>query len=105
MRAHHLLFVLIAAIPSAAMAQTAAPATSTAAASDTAPAAPALDQNEIICKHLDAPTGSRLPGPSVCRTRADWDFIQKNAERDIRELQIKGGQMYTPPPGVKGTGG
>jgi hypothetical protein len=47
------------------------------------------DQNKsdrIICKEVVV-TGSLLPGPRICHTKAEWDDIQRQSELDLRKLQ------------------
>lgn len=50
--------------------------------------------SRIICKEVQV-TGSLLPGPRICHTKADWDEIQRQSEAYLREVQDRG----TTPPG------
>jgi len=43
--------------------------------------------DEIVCKNLPAPTGSRLGGGRECHTQRDWDNRMKEAQRVLQEKQ------------------
>lgn len=45
--------------------------------------------NRIICKEMMV-TGTLLPGPRICHTKAEWDEIQRQAEEELREVQDNG---------------
>jgi len=56
------------------------------------PAAPAAavskhDKNKMVCRNA-APTGTRL-GARVCRTQEEWDDIQAEHQKAIREQQME----------------
>jgi len=42
--------------------------------------------DRIICKEVVV-TGSLLPGPRICHTKAEWDDIQRQSELDLRKIQ------------------
>jgi hypothetical protein len=46
-------------------------------------------KSRIICKEVEV-TGSLLPGPRICHTKAEWDEIQRQSEATLREVQDKG---------------
>lgn len=46
--------------------------------------------NEIVCKSLPPPTGTRLGGRRVCMTRAQWDQAQVQAADAVRHQQELG---------------
>jgi hypothetical protein len=66
------------------------------------PAAPASDQSaanttttaskdeEVICKKVDAPTGSRAGAKKVCRTAAEWRKLQEGARETVDAVQSSG---------------
>ncbi len=85
-------FLLIAG---PAMAQDVPAPTDTAAAStaptSTAPtsiaaAKPADDPARPICRR-QATTGSRLPGPRTCRTKAEWEANDRDSQDAVRRVQ------------------
>jgi hypothetical protein len=45
------------------------------------------DRDTIVCKAGSASTGSHLPGPRECRTKAQWDDIQKQSHDALQDLQ------------------
>ncbi|WP_187107720.1 hypothetical protein [Sphingomonas xanthus] len=47
-------------------------------------AARAADDNRLICKK-EAPTGTRF-GKRVCHTKAEWDQIRAQSQRDAKEM-------------------
>jgi hypothetical protein len=51
--------------------------------------APAADPNEVICKKLEADTGTRLGKRKECRTRQEWDQIAEEAKRNLEKSQSK----------------
>jgi len=48
------------------------------------------DQNQIVCHRGEPQTGSRLPGPSVCHTKHDWDQIQKDSQGETNRMEMNG---------------
>lgn len=60
-----------------------------ASLSTTAPAQ--NDPNELICRKGEPPIGSRIPGPSVCHTRAEWDAMRQQSREDTMKLQTTSG--------------
>ena len=61
------------------------------AAADPAPQANIVVEGKKerkICKTYDAPTGSRIGEQQVCKTKAEWDFEEAAADREMsRENQ------------------
>lgn len=51
-----------------------------AAATETA------DASDRICTR-ESPTGTRIPGRTICRTQAEWDAIQERSQDTVREMQ------------------
>jgi len=53
----------------------------------TEPTTPAPDPNKKICRRL-IPTGSRVPPPAECHTKAQWDLLaaaaRESSERFVR---------------------
>ncbi len=68
-----------------AAGQTAAPATQSPEAGQ--PAAPAEDPKEVICKKLEADTGTRLGKRKECRTREEWKQIAEEAKQNLEKSQ------------------
>jgi hypothetical protein len=46
-------------------------------------------KSRIVCKEVQV-TGSLLPGPRICHTKAEWDEIQRQSEATLREVQDNG---------------
>ena len=59
-------------------------------AQTTGVSAPAADDNEVVCKKLEPPTGSHLPNPPVCHTKAEWKQMENTGQNDLQEMQQKG---------------
>jgi hypothetical protein len=82
-----ILVIGLAAVPAAAQ-DTQTTTTQQPAASQPAPQQP--DPDEIICRAGQPVTGSHLPGPRVCRTRAQWDQLQRDTQATIERAQMMG---------------
>ena len=55
-----------------------------------APAANTPDPEEVVCKKLEAETGTRLgKNRKDCRTRREWNQIAEEAKRNLEESQSK----------------
>ncbi|MEJ5975781.1 hypothetical protein WG901_03995 [Novosphingobium sp. PS1R-30] len=50
------------------------------------PGAPEAVDDKLICRR-QVVVGSRLPGPKVCRTRAQWDGNNRDDQDAIRRVQ------------------
>lgn len=72
--------------PPPADAQTAAPPADPAAADA---AKPTEDPDEVICKRLEAETGTRLGKRKECRSRREWDEIAQEAKNALEETRTK----------------
>jgi hypothetical protein len=53
------------------------------------------DPNQVICKH-DLVTGTRVPGPSQCHTRADWARMTAAARDETDTQENTGASVYVP---------
>ena len=52
--------------------------------------------SQIVCRRERQPTlGSRLPGPRMCQTRAQWRELEEHTQRELQ--QIRDGQAPTEP--------
>ena len=86
--------VLVFSLASAAAAEDAS--TTNAGAPTLNTAAPSQDDpNAVICHKGEPPIGSRIPGPSVCRTRAEWDRIRQDARDETMRTQTTSGAGCT----------
>ena len=65
-----------------------APETQSVASPKTAASGPAK-ANEIVCKKFDPPTGSRIGKRQICRSQADWDYIQAQEKEAIERALRK----------------
>ena len=45
--------------------------------------------NEVVCKKMDAPTGSRIGKRQVCKTKAEWDYIQTQQQEVLERAMRK----------------
>ena len=61
-----------------------------ASAQTTGISAPSPDDNVTVCKKVDPPTGSHLPQPPICHTKAEWKQMQSTGANDLQEMQLKG---------------
>jgi hypothetical protein len=73
--------------------------------SPTAPQQPATTSGEsqaedqqVVCKKVDAPTGSRMGGKKVCHTAADWRRLQEASKEVVDDAQ-KRDSAWNPPGG------
>lgn len=66
-----------------------APASNPEADAEAAAAAAEAEKNskKVICKKLKPPTGTRLGGRRVCKTKSEWEFIYEQNKIYLRELQ------------------
>ena len=46
-------------------------------------------KSKIVCKEVQV-TGSLLPGPRICHTKAEWAEIQRQSEATLRDVQDNG---------------
>ena len=57
---------------------------------------PQPDANSrVICKEVEV-TGSLLPGPRICHTKAEWDDMTRKARDATNENQMRGMQGGAP---------
>jgi FtsZ-interacting cell division protein ZipA len=47
---------------------------------------------KIICKKLKPPTGTRLGGRRICKTKADWEFMYEQNKIYLRQMQQDPGE-------------
>lgn len=45
------------------------------------------DPNEIICHAGKPEIGSHISGPPECHTRAQWEQMQRDAQKDLDRMQ------------------
>ncbi|MDE1940312.1 MAG: hypothetical protein KGI68_14925 [Alphaproteobacteria bacterium] len=84
MRWSVILFAAAVVVPFAMHAgdtDSTAPATRTAAQDQTS----ALDQ--VVCKRLPPPTGTRLGGKTVCQTRKQWLELEQNSQDMLEKVE------------------
>jgi hypothetical protein len=72
---------------SSAMAQ-AQPAPAAAPAAAAPAAAPAEDPNKVVCRSLEAPTGTRLGVRRECKTQKEWDDARLQTQKEIGNMQV-----------------
>jgi hypothetical protein len=60
-----------------------------AAAPSAAPAAVA-DPDKVVCRSMDAPTGTRLGTRRECKTQRQWDDARLQTEKEISNMQSSG---------------
>ena len=53
------------------------------------------DADTIICKSGPPPTGTRLGPTRVCKTKAQWDREQQQAQDTLTRVQTNRGLMNT----------
>ena len=73
---------------SSAMAEDPAQPAPAAAAAAAPAAAPAEDPNKIVCRNMDAPTGTRLGVRRECKTQKEWDDARLQTQKEISNMQI-----------------
>jgi Spy/CpxP family protein refolding chaperone len=78
----------LAAVPAALAQDTQTTTTQPPAAAQPTPQKP--DPDEIICRAGQGQTGTRLPGPRVCATRAQWDQLQRDSQAETQHQQTMG---------------
>jgi len=69
---------------------TATPATTAAPATTTTTTTASADPNEVVCKAMAAPTGTRLGSRRICHTNAQWDDIRRQDEQNTAQMQNNG---------------
>ena|ERR1700733_8541249 len=73
------------------------------AASPAPQAAPATlppgvnDPNQIVCRTMAPPTGTRLGGRRICQTQRQWDDEMNQAQQHLQKIQSV---PWIPPGGV-----
>jgi hypothetical protein len=60
----------------------------------TATPQPDPNSSRVICKEVEV-TGSLLPGPRICHTKAEWDQISHDSQQNLRDVQDNGTNMTT----------
>ncbi|MEQ9663805.1 MAG: hypothetical protein RLN87_14815 [Parasphingopyxis sp.] len=79
-----------ASIGIAALAGAPAVAQQTASAENQASEGEVNASNEILCRRQPPPTGSRIGGRNICKTRAEWERLQREARNEIEDAQRTG---------------
>jgi hypothetical protein len=54
------------------------------------------DDDVVVCKKMDPPTGSRMGAKKVCHTAAEWRAISDTARDVTNEIQRTGGAENPP---------
>jgi len=49
-----------------------------------------VEKDEVVCKRVDAPTGSRAGAKKVCRTASEWRKLQEGARETVESVQSQG---------------
>lgn len=47
------------------------------------------DRNAMVCKKFPPPTGTRLRARQICKTQAEWDLMEKDAQDTLDRVQRK----------------
>lgn len=71
-------------------AQAAPPAQQVDATNQARQPQPQKPKDRIICKKLDAPTGTRVGPRKVCKTKAQWDDVARRARETTDFIQDRG---------------
>jgi len=48
------------------------------------------DQDQIVCRRVAPPTGSRLGGGRECHSQREWDQRARDAQKELQENQMRG---------------
>ena len=68
-----------------------APAATAAPAATPAPAAAASsDLDKVVCRNMEAATGTRLGARRECKTQREWDDTRLQTQREIGKMQSSG---------------
>ena len=67
----------------------AAPAAAPAAAAP-APAATTSDLDKVVCRNMEAATGTRLGARRECKTQREWDDARLQTQKEIGQMQSSG---------------
>lgn len=86
----------------AALADPPAPAPATQPAAATQTSDSTNDPNAIICRTMDAQTGSRIGGRRICQTQREWDDWRKQNEETVKQFQAMGENQSANPAGGGG---
>lgn len=73
---------LIAAVPASAQQQQPSQTDQTANSDGEVNAA-----NEILCRRQPAPTGTRIGTRRICKTRMEWDRLQRESRDELEDAQ------------------
>ena len=84
------ILILLASAPLAA-AFAADATTPTQAPTPSATTPPADDPNTVICRHGEPVLGSRLPGPTQCHNKREWDARRQRNMDTLTRLQTDSG--------------
>ncbi|MGZ6027606.1 MAG: hypothetical protein ACXWKU_21530 [Caulobacteraceae bacterium] len=89
-------FLLAAAVAGATPAET-GPAQTPPAQAQVAATTQTNDLDKMVCKRI-TPTGTRLGGEKVCKTRREWLDITRQS-RDALDSNVNRGLQENPPGG------
>lgn len=68
--------------------------TAPAAAQSGAIAQPSNNATEVVCRRLEAPTGTRLGRRNICKTQAEWDAEQAQYRQEVQRQQDLSHQSF-----------
>jgi hypothetical protein len=60
-------------------------------ADDTTAASNTNDGNQIVCKSMAPPTGTRLGARRICQTQKQWDAQMKQDQKALSQQQVQTG--------------
>ena len=78
--------LLLTACVTATDTETEVAANQSADAIQTADASQDDYASQRVCVR-EAPTGTRIPARTICRTQAEWDVIRERSQETLREIQ------------------
>ena len=47
------------------------------------------DRNVMVCKKFPPPTGTRMRARQICKTKAEWDFLEDETYDAVDRVQRK----------------
>ena len=55
------------------------------------------DQDKVVCRTLEPPTGTRLGARRECRTQKEWNDLMQEHQKSVTDFQSK--MLTSAPPG------
>jgi hypothetical protein len=83
------VFRILAAAGVAPLLLAAQAPTSQAAPTAKPAGANTVDPGKVICRKFPPPVGSRIGPRNICKTKAEWDYIDQQQEEVIDAVQKK----------------